>query len=96
MIACVSFSFGFIAFLLAPLGLCYLCSMYDVMLMICDKQKNFSGTATRNIIVMGISIFYIALIGTFDPTIIKMCGIPILVSICAICSHYFKECETAK
>lgn len=96
MIACMSISFGFIAVILAPLGICYLFSMYDLMLMICDKQKNFSGTVIRNIIVIGISIFYIALIGTFDPTVIKMCGIPILVSVCVISSLYLKNNELAR
>ena len=93
MIACISFDFGFIAMLLMPLGICYLFSMYDVLLMICDKQKNFYATAIRNLIVIIISIIYLALLGTFDPTLTKMCSIPILVSICAIGSHYIREFE---
>ena len=96
MLACVSFDLEFIAILLMPLGICYLCSMYDVLLMICDKQKNFYATVIRNIIVLAVSIIYLSLLGTFDPTLIKMCSIPILVSIVAISSHYIREFEPAR
>ena len=96
MIACMSVSFGLIAVLLAPLGICYLFTMYDVVLLICDKHKSFYSAITRNVIVIGICTVYFALAGTSDPTIIKYCGIPIMVSVCVIGSLYLKKNEPAR
>ena len=90
MIACVSFGWEFFVMLLVPLGICYIFSMYDMLLMICDKQGSFAATQVRNFTVIGICSFYLMSIGISDPFISGICGIPIFVSVLAIIIHYAK------
>ena len=90
MLACVSFDWEFLLILLAPLAFCYVCSLYDVLLMICDKQRSFAGTQVRNFLVIGVCSFYLMTLGLKDPFLLGICGIPIFVSILAIIIHYAK------
>lgn len=92
MIACVSFSPGLIFLLLAPLALCYISTCYDVLTLICDKQKSMGSILARNIPVVSICSFYLVQIYS-EPTIALICGFPIIVAIITYSIQLLKESE---
>ena len=92
MIACVSFSPGFIIMLLAPIALCYISTCYDVLTLICDKQKSMGSILVRNIPVVAVCAFYLIQIYN-DPFIFLICGFPIIVALITYSIQLMKESE---
>ena len=92
MIACGTPDFGFIFLLLAPLALCYISTCYDVLTLICDKQKSMGSILARNIPVVSICSFYLVQIYS-EPKIALICGFPIIVAIITYSIQLLKESE---
>ena len=93
MIACGTPDFGLIFLLLAPLALCYISTCYDVLTLICDKQKSMGSILARNIPVVSICSFYLIQIYN-EPKISLICGFPIVVALVTFTIQKIKETET--
>ena len=92
MIACVSFDFGFLLLiLLAPLGLCYLNSMYEVIRLICDKVELTAGLIARNVICIIICLLFIIVLGRNGGELLLYFLIPLITSSTAIFVAHAKE-----
>lgn len=91
MIACGSPDLGMIAMILAPLGLCYLNSMFEVVRLICDKVSMTSGVIARNYLSIIICSIYIITIGRLDSELLAVSGIPLLVSLITLITAYAKK-----
>lgn len=91
MIACISVDFGFLFIVLAPLGLCYINSMFDVVRIICDKVTLSPGFIVRNILSLIICLFYIISVGRLNSEMFAMSIVPLLTSIIGLSVAFLKE-----